>query len=251
MTRIQRLMLVSQPWLLVFDLDGTLIDSSLDLCLAVNAAVAHVGAPELPHDLITGYIGDGAAMLVRRALSDPGDLDGPLETREEQTTRFEAAYTFFLDFYRQHKLDNTRLYDGVLHALEGIRARNPYLPMAVLTNKPVRPSLEICEALDISRFFFANYGGNSFASKKPDPAGLLQVIAEAREVLRAGGSDRKDASSEGVIMIGDSEADVLTARRAGARSLGCRYGLSPHGLQLSQPDLMCDTPAEWAALLRL
>lgn len=235
----------TRPWLLVFDLDGTLIDSSLDLCLAVNAAMSHVGAPELPHELITGYIGDGAAMLVRRALGDPGDLDSSLTERPAHQHRFETAFAHFLEFYREHKLDNTRLYEGVLEALTEIRKRDPHLPMAVLTNKPVRPSRDICNALGVSPFLFANYGGNSFETKKPDPAGLRVLMREARELWKAQGVSPDDLRPEDVLMVGDSEADILTARRAGARSLGCTYGLAPHSLQLAKPDMTCGSPAEW------
>ncbi len=239
------------PWLLVFDLDGTLIDSSLDLCLAVNAAMEHVKAPVLPHELITGYIGDGAAMLVRRALGDPGDLDSAPAGRTAQHERFERAFAFFLQFYREHKLDHTRVYEGVPQALQAIRTRHPHLPMAVLTNKPVNPSREICEALHLAPYFFANYGGNSFPSKKPDPEGLLRLMEEARQLWISHGMAAGTLAPQGVIMIGDSEVDVLTARRAGARALGCRYGLAPHSLAIADPDMMCDSPAEWAERLGL
>lgn len=238
-----------EPWLVVFDLDGTLIDSSLDLCLAVNASMAHVGAPELPHESITSYIGDGAAMLVRRALGDPGDVDSSPEGRPEQKARFERAFAFFLQFYREHKLDNTRVYDGVLPALEIMRRRRPALPMAVLTNKPVLPSREICHALHLAPFFFANYGGNSFATKKPDPAGFNILMSEAQELWAAKGRNTDELVPEHVVMVGDSEADVLTARRAGARSLGCRYGLAPQSLASAHPDLVCDHASEWPELL--
>lgn len=236
-------------WLVVFDLDGTLIDSSLDLCLAVNAAMEHVGAPTLPHELITGYVGDGAAMLVRRALGDPGDVDSSAVARGAAQARFEAAFEHFLRFYREHKLDNTRLYAGVEQALGAVRAQHPDLLMAVLTNKPVRPSVEICEALGVAPYFFANYGGDSFPTKKPDPTGLLTLMHEARSVYAKRGQSSIEAIPAGVLMVGDSEADVLTARRAGAISLGCRYGLSPHSLELAKPDLSCNKPAEWPQVI--
>ncbi len=239
------------PWLLVFDLDGTLIDSSLDLCLALNAAMEHVGAPQLPCEMITGYVGDGAAMLVRRALGDPGDLDTASGNRSVQNLRFEAAFHHFLEFYREHKLDNTRVYEGVLSSLTAIKTRHPHLPMAVLTNKPANPSWEICDALGLAPFFFANYGGNSFPTKKPDPKGLLTLADEARALHRARGVPASELPMEGVVMIGDSETDVLTARRAGARSLGCRYGLAPQTLESCPPDLFCSSPMEWPAVLAL
>ena len=232
------------PRLLVFDLDGTLIDSSLDLCNAVNAALVHVGKPTLPNALITGYIGDGAAMLVRRALGDPGDLDGGAGDSSEL---FRRTFEFFLEHYRVHKLDNTRCYPGVLESLTKIRSRHPQLPMAVLTNKPVNPSREICAALGLAPFFYQNYGGNSFASKKPDPEGLLALITEATALH----PEAAPLQPEEVVMIGDSDVDVLTARRCGARLLGCLFGLAPQALQAAVPDLTVEHASQWPAALGL
>jgi phosphoglycolate phosphatase len=229
------------PRLIVFDLDGTLIDSSLDLCNSVNAAVRHVGMRPLPNELIASYIGDGAAMLVRRALGDPGDLDG-LQPNE---SLFERAYRYFIEYYREHKLDHTRCYPGVLDALTEIRDRHPELPMAVLTNKPVRPSRDICAALGLAPFFFQNYGGNSFATKKPDPEGLLTLIAEARERFAPG------LTPSETVMIGDSDVDILTARRAGALAVGCAFGLAPHTLAAAKPDAVVAHASEWPLVLGL
>jgi phosphoglycolate phosphatase len=229
------------PRLLVFDLDGTLIDSSLDLCNSVNAALVHVERPTLPNELIASYIGDGAAMLVRRALGDPGDLD----SLQPDEALVERTYRYFIEYYRQHKLDNTRCYEGVLEALQTIRDRHPILPMAVLTNKPVMPSRDICTALGLAPFFFQNYGGNSFPTKKPNPEGLLAIIAEAR--------DRFDPEllPGQTAMIGDSDVDILTARRAGARAIGCSFGLAPHTLEAAKPDVTVAAPSEWPAALGL
>jgi phosphoglycolate phosphatase len=233
------------PRLLVFDLDGTLIDSSLDLCNSVNAALAHVGKPSLPNALIASYIGDGAAMLVRRALGDPGDLDALYPSDGDDL--FRRTFEYFFAFYREHKLDNTRCYDGVVEALTQIRARQPELPMAVLTNKPVNPSREICSALGIAPFFFQNYGGNSFATKKPDPSGLLALMDEA-SLLAARSSGAALVPGE-VVMIGDSDVDVLTARRCGVRSLGCTFGLASAALAAAEPDATVDHPLEWPGAL--
>jgi phosphoglycolate phosphatase len=232
------------PRLLVFDLDGTLIDSSRDLCNSVNAALMHVGKPQLPNELISSYIGDGAAMLVRRALGDPGDLDSQRPSDEPEDL-FHRAFRHFLEFYRIHKLDFTLPYPGVLDSLTTIRARHPHLPMAVLTNKPVIPSRAICDALGLAPFFFQNYGGNSFPTKKPDPEGLLVLIAEANAL----GSIH--IAPADTVMIGDSDVDILTARRCGARSLGCAFGLAPHTLALAQPDLTVAHASEWPATLGL
>lgn len=241
-------MLPDHPWLVIFDLDGTLIDSSLDLCLSVNAAMAHVNLGELPHASIASYIGDGAATLVRRALAAPRETEGTSEAGGYQQERFERAYGYFLQYYREHKLDNTRLYDGVLESLTRLRALDPTLQMAVLTNKPVRPSREICDALGVSPFLFANYGGDSFGTKKPDPEGLLHLVEEGRVQRRTLHTDG-DTTPDGVVMVGDSDVDVLTARRAGVRSLGCLYGLAAAGLQAANPDQLCSQASEWPKLL--
>jgi phosphoglycolate phosphatase len=232
---------MSEPRFLVFDLDGTLINSSLDLCNSVNAALVHVQKPTLPNDLIASYIGDGAAMLVRRALGDPGDRD----SLTQDDALFQRTFDYFLEYYRVHKLDYTECYPGVIDTLSEIRKKHPALPMAVLTNKPVHPSRDICEALGLTPFFFQNYGGNSFSTKKPDPEGLLTLIAEARE--------RFDAKilPENTVMIGDSDVDVHTAKRAGTRSVGCSFGLAPHTLAAANPDAVVASATEWPAALGL
>ena len=214
--------------LLVFDLDGTLIDSRKDLVNSVNAMLDHLDRRELPEDVIASYIGDGVGMLVRRALGDPDD-EG----------YFDAGLTFFLDYYRVHKLDYTHAYPGVLESLEALRrdADGGMRKMAVLTNKPVNPSRAICEALGLSPYFFRIYGGNSFSTKKPDPEGLNALIREA-------GVDPFET-----VMIGDSEIDVLTARSAGAWALGCRFGLAPETLDAAEPDCLVDSPADWTDAL--
>ncbi len=221
------------PRLLVFDLDGTLIDSRIDLCNSVNATLTHFGEQTLPEAVIAAYIGDGVHALVRRALAHT-------HTREAHDDAFiDAAVAWFIDYYRDHKLDFTFVYPGVMQALKDIRHRHPALPMAVLTNKPVIPSREICRHFGIDTFCFAIYGGNSFATKKPEPEGLLSLIAQA------------GVSAADTVMIGDSHVDVETARAAGARSLGCRFGLSPATLAAAGPDLSVDQASEWPAALGL
>jgi phosphoglycolate phosphatase len=111
--------------------------------------------------------------------------------------------------------------------------------MAVLTNKPIGPSRAICEALGLSPHFFQIYGGNSFATKKPDPEGLNTLIAET------------GVAPQETLMIGDSDVDILTARRAGAWVIGCRFGLSSHTLENIPADCLVDAASEWATALNL
>ena len=222
MIKVNRAIPVETVRLLIFDLDGTLIDSRQDLTNSVNAMLRHYRRPELPCDLIATYIGDGAPMLVRRALGDPDDQ------------KFvDEALLFFLGYYREHKLDNTYVYEGVKESLVSIReARKGEVRMAVLSNKPVNPSRAIVEALGLGSFFFQVYGGNSFVTKKPDPQGAIQLLKEA------------GVKAEQAVMIGDSANDVLTAKNAGMFSVGLSYGLSPATLEKVPPDVLLDRPDE-------
>ena len=226
MIKINRPIPIDQVRLLIFDLDGTLVDSRLDLTNSVNAMLRQYGRPELPCDLIATYIGDGAPMLVRRALGDPDDQNF-----------VDEALLFFLAYYREHKLDNTRVYEGISESLNAIRAvRNGDLKMAVLSNKPVNPSRSICDALGLGEFFFQVYGGNSFATKKPDPLGAQALLMEA------------GVRADQAVMIGDSANDVLTAQNCGMYSVGLTYGLSPATLEKVPPDVLLDRPDELGQL---
>src|SRR5947208_6465428 len=186
---------------LIFDLDGTLIDSKLDLIRSVNAMLHEMGREQLHEDTISGYIGHGAPQLVGQALGH-----GATEAERER------ALKFFLAYYEDHKLDSTCAYPGVPEALEHLAA----FPMAVLTNKPVRVSMRILEELGLAKYFRAVYGGNSFETKKPDPLG-------ARTILREFGV----ASAE-AMLIGDSEVDVQATRNAGTLVAAVNYGFGTH-----------------------
>jgi phosphoglycolate phosphatase len=216
--------------LLVFDMDGTLVDSRKDLCNSINAMLKQVGCHQLPEAVIASYIGDGAAMLVRRALGDPDDAD-----------LVDRALRYFLSYYREHKLDNTHAYSGVLESLHTLATRNEgsrsQRALAVLTNKPVGPARAICDALGMGPYFFQIYGGDSFHVKKPDPQGLEELMKEAQ------------VTPEQTVMVGDSDVDVLTARNAGVWVIGCKFGLSPHTLETAPPDLLVDSAFEWVQAL--
>jgi phosphoglycolate phosphatase len=201
--------------LLIFDLDGTLIDSKLDLACAVNATRAHMGLGPLDIGLVSTYVGNGAPVLIRRALG-PDVTDAAVQEGLE----------FFLEYYREHKLDHTVLYPGVRESLDRLRAARKRL--AILTNKPVAVSHSIVQGLGLSGDFFQVYGGNSFAFKKPNPIGVEKLMAEA------------DIGRAATMMVGDSSVDIETARNAGVRACGVRYGFSPETLGDPAPDLLID-----------
>lgn len=209
--------------LLVFDLDGTLVDSELDLALSVNAMRGNMGLPPLPIDRIGSYVGQGVKLLVSRSL-------GPDANREN----IEKGLAFFLDYYRQHMLDNTAPYAGVAEALRDLAAT---YQMAVLTNKPVVFSREMLTRLEFAQYFRFIYGGNSFPKKKPDPVGLNKLMEDLQ------------VSTKQTLMVGDSETDVLTGRNAGVLTCGVRYGFGSVTLQKAPPDLMIDDIRELPALL--
>ena len=214
--------------LLIFDLDGTLIDSRLDLVHSVNAALRHVDRPELPEDIIASYVGDGAPMLIRRALGDPA---------EEALVK--KALEYFLAYYRVHKLDYTRPYEGVQEMLRVIRNGNRVArEIVVLSNKPVKPSRAIVEALGLAEFFCRVYGGNSFPTKKPDPHGVRVILRESQ------------VGAEEALIVGDSSIDVITGRNAGLWTCGVTYGFAPHSLGEVPPDVLVDRPGELTELFR-
>jgi phosphoglycolate phosphatase len=216
--------------LLVFDLDGTLIDSRLDLIHSINAMLRHFERPELPGELIATYVGDGAPTLVRRALGELVD-----------EAQFREALEYFLGYYRLHKLDHTVVYAGVPEALARLAAPSNGLQrqMAVLSNKPVKPSRDIVQALGLEDFFVRIYGGNSFTTKKPDPLGVQTLLEET------------GVTAAEAIMIGDSSIDVQTGRNAGLWTCGVRYGFAPHTLDEVPPDVVIDRPGELEELFRL
>ena len=204
--------------LLVFDLDGTLVDSQRDLTDAVNATRAWMGLEPLPLVTVGQYVGNGAPVLVQRALPDAGKED------------WSRGLKYFLEYYRDHMLDSTVLYPGVREALDQLHAER--VPLAVLTNKPIRFTLQMLEGLGLDLHFFRVYGGNSFPEKKPDPAGLNALVAES-------GADRART-----IMIGDSAVDVETARNAGVQACGVRWGFQPETFVASPPDFLIDDMRE-------
>ncbi len=207
--------------LVIFDLDGTLIDSSRDLANSVNATRAHLHLPPLQDTTVYSYVGNGAPVLIRKAL-------GPDYTDDE----VQDALLYFLGYYRDHMLDHTVLYPGVREVLD--RFRDTGIRMAVLTNKPVRFSQGIIDGLGLTAHFRRVYGGNSFEQKKPHPIGIETLMGECC------------ASREQTLMVGDSSVDVQTARNAHVAVCGVTWGFQPETFAECPPDFLIHHPEELA-----
>jgi phosphoglycolate phosphatase len=211
--------------LVVFDLDGTLIDSQRDLADSANRMLALYGAGPLPMEAVGGMVGDGAKVLVERALAAAG-----LNPAEPEALRR------FLDIYDEQLLVHTRPYPGVVEALEGASS---LAPLGVLTNKPERPTNRLLEALGFSPFIRWAIGGDSGYPRKPAPASLLSLITMA------------GARPETTLYVGDSLVDVLTARGAGSRLCLARYGFGQlrGPVRLQEGEWALDDPRELAGTL--
>jgi len=207
---------------LIFDLDGTLIDSKRDLIHSVNAMLREMGRAELAEATIAGYIGHGAPQLVGSALGN-----------NAATEEVQHGLEFFLGYYEEHKMDTTCAYPGVAETLEKLGT----IPMAVLTNKPVRISIRILDSLGLSKFFRAVYGGNSFETKKPDPLGANTILREFR------------VSPQQALLVGDSEVDIQTARNAGTLAAAVNYGFGMHDRAAYPADVYLDNFTDLVPLL--
>jgi phosphoglycolate phosphatase len=184
----------------VFDLDGTLVDSRLDLAEAVNRARADLGLPALEVAAVVGMVGEGARNLVRRALGGAPEPE-----------LLERAFAAFLRHYERVCLDRTRPFPGVDGLVRRLAARRP---LAVLTNKPERFSRRIVDGLGWSDQFVELVGGDSLSSRKPDPAGLRHVAA------------RLALPVENLLLVGDSRIDAETASAAGAGLVLVAWGFA-------------------------
>jgi phosphoglycolate phosphatase len=208
---------------LIFDLDGTLVDSKKDLTSSVNHVRSTFHLPELTEYEISSFIGDGAQMLIQRALgadAAPADVHSGLQ--------------LFLSYYREHMLDQSVLYPGVDETL----GRLGDFQLAVLTNKPIRFSRNMLDGLGILHRFAAVYGGNSFQQKKPDPVGIFQILTDT------------SGQAEKTWMIGDSAVDVLTGRNAGVKTCGVSWGYATDSFKTTPPDFLIHRFEELEELVR-
>jgi phosphoglycolate phosphatase len=209
---------------LIFDLDGTLIDSKRDLIHSVNAMLGEMGRARLDEETISGYIGHGAPLLVSRAL---GSI-----AKEEELRR---GLQFFLAYYEEHKMDTTCPYPGIPSALAELSRKK--VPMAVLTNKPVKISVRILESLGLASYFRVIYGGNSFETKKPDPLGANKILSEF------------GAPPRETMIVGDSEVDMQTARNAGTIAVAVNYGFGVHDRTQYPADIYLDKLSDLVPLV--
>jgi len=207
---------------LIFDLDGTLVDSKKDLTASVNYIRHRFDLSDLTEDEIARFIGDGALMLIRRALAE-----------KATESRVQTGLQLFLSYYRAHMLDQTDLYPGVRETLDRLRD----CKLAVLTNKPVHFSCAMLDGLGIYGYFEAVYGGNSFDRKKPDPVGVYRILSDT------------NGHREVTWMIGDSAVDVKTGKNAGVNTCGVTYGYSTKSFDEVPPDFLIDRFSELEALI--
>jgi phosphoglycolate phosphatase len=221
------------PGAVVFDLDGTLVDSAPDLCTAANRMLERSGRRPLALDEVKMMVGDGAAKLVERAFAATGE---PLPDGDA----LAAQHALFLEFYDGHGAIDTTPYPGALAMLERLRAAG--CRMGVCTNKPQRPTEQILDGLGLAPFFAAVLGGDVLETRKPDGAPL-------REVLR-----RLSADPAGAVMVGDSINDVATARAAGVPVIAVTFGYPRMPVAELGADLLIDSfdelPAAFARLKR-
>ncbi|MCC6991403.1 MAG: HAD hydrolase-like protein [Acidobacteria bacterium] len=190
--------------LVAFDLDGTLVDSATDLAAAASALTVELGGRALTRAEVVAMVGEGAPMLVHRALGAAGlDPETP------------GAIARFLTLYDERMLDTTVLYAGVRDVLDAL---DPLLPLAVVTNKPDRPARRVLEALGVRQYFVEVIGGDGAWPRKPDPAGLRSLSVHAH-----GGP---------LVLVGDSPVDAETAARAGAAFVLASYGFGAAGFDV-------------------
>jgi len=207
---------------LIFDLDGTLINSREDIARSVNHALTACGLEALSLEEVSGFVGHGAANLIRSCLG------------EKNREVFEKALKYFRRYYLDHLLDHTELYPGVREVLESTEG----IPKAVVTNKPLEHSLRILEGLEIRSFFCDVLGGDFQGAKKPAPDALIHLV------------EKHAVSCPRTLIVGDSLIDLQAGKSAGIRTCAVTYGfVKKEDLIQAGPDYSIDTFPELKAIL--
>lgn len=210
---------------LIFDLDGTLVDSRADLATATNAMLLSLGLPHLSLTQITGLIGHGARVLVEKALG------------EENRQLFDQGFALFIRYYSAHLLEETRPYEGLTSLLADAYARG--ICLSLLTNKPEAPSHAILGGLGLASFFTVIVGGDTLPTKKPDPQGVAYL------------QHRTGIQLSETLLVGDSRVDYETGMAAGVAVCGVTWGFGAHDFAALRPQFLVDTVEQLRTLVLL
>ena len=209
--------------LVVFDLDGTLVDSQYDLTDAVNYTRKHYGFDPLPVDKVASYLGSGITALVKAVLS------------ELKNESFDAAVKIFKDNYVQHLTDKALPYKDVKDMLSNIPQQK-----VLLSNKDEKFSKQILNTLGLSQYFTEIYGGDSFKEKKPSPLPIYEIMKKF------------SLNKENLVMVGDGANDIMVGKNAGITTIGVLYGYSSQEkLNELEPDYQAKTPKEIVNIINL
>ena len=221
----------NDPQLVLFDLDGTLLDSVPDLALAVQRMQTRLELPVAAFEDISQWVGNGAQVLVQRALADRIDPQGD----EPNLALFDQAFALFLEIYGNCCAERSQPYAGVLEFLAELKRRR--IPMALVTNKPISFTRQLLSHFKLGHYFEVVLGGDSLAQKKPSPMPLLYAMSEC------------NVEPDDALMIGDSRSDILAARAAGCPVVAVTYGYN-HGEPISQyqPDRVVDNLMQLVAV---
>lgn len=211
---------------ILFDLDGTLIDSAPDLALAINHMLTRIGRDEIAADIIRSWVGNGASILVQRGLSGQSEIDADLDP-----VLLEKSLAIFLEFYAKNLCIDTVTYPHVRSTLKILKAKGYQL--AIVTNKPFDFIQPILDGLDLNGLFELLVGGDSLDKRKPDPLPLHYSC------------EKLGVTVEQCVMVGDSKNDVLAANAANMQSIGLSYGYN-YGEDINEhnPDISFDDFAD-------
>jgi phosphoglycolate phosphatase len=217
--------------ILLFDLDGTLVDSVPDLALAVNQMLTELGLSTFSQDVIRGWVGNGANILVQRALSGNTDISPDLDE-----TLKARALNIFYQTYQTHNCIETRLYPDVINTLTELKKRGYRL--AIITNKPERFITPIIDGLELNGLFELIIGGDTLEKRKPDPLPLHYACQQL------------SVNTDQCVMIGDSKNDILAAKAASMQSVALTYGYNyGENISIYQPELIIDDFADLLSAL--
>ena len=201
--------------LIIFDLDGTIVDSKEDIAISVNHALKENGLPALPEDKIYSFVGNGVDFLLEKSLG------------KSKMEHFDNVKNTFMTYYEEHLLDNSKLFEGIMTVLDHFKGEKK---MVILSNKPTHLCAKITKGLEIESYFEEIHGAESFEALKPDPIGV-KTLYKKYEVLQ-----------EECIVVGDAPQDINAAKNAGVKMAAVTYGFhSENRLKKENPDLLLDT----------